>query len=203
MESWVRAICSSRGIEGPPAGWRPAGRQPPRPSRRQPQRHQADPTPPTKQWLPGGWREWAERAAWGVVNTTPDSLAAGTPLAEAVAQGNRMCLLLCCQGVGYEGSSPGASGDGLPRAAAACALHPPNLIRDDGWTLFGFVARHERDSCSACWWPSVRWPADGPWPLLGPCHEEHAFGRSFQADTAPALHAPGVWANALLSACLF
>jgi Holliday junction DNA helicase RuvA len=60
-------------------------------------------------------------------------------------QASRCGLLLICQGVGYEVQISQRLWVRLPPEGSALTLHVHQSIRDDGWTLFGFESRPERD----------------------------------------------------------
>jgi Holliday junction DNA helicase RuvA len=66
-------------------------------------------------------------------------------LAEPWQQANRCGALLICQGVGYEVQFSLRQWRHLPAAGSELSLHVHHSIRDDGWTLYGFTARQERD----------------------------------------------------------
>jgi Holliday junction DNA helicase RuvA len=66
-------------------------------------------------------------------------------LSETWQQGGRCGLLLICQGVGYELQLSQRHWQRLPAPGAELSLHVHHSIRDDGWTLFGFADRIERD----------------------------------------------------------
>lgn len=66
-------------------------------------------------------------------------------LSETWQQSGRCGLLLICQGVGYELQLSQRQWQGLPAAGTELSLHVHHSIRDDGWTLFGFADRIERD----------------------------------------------------------
>jgi Holliday junction DNA helicase RuvA len=66
-------------------------------------------------------------------------------LAETWHQASRHGVLVICQGVGYEVQLSQRHWRQLPPAGTAVALHIHHSIRDDGWTLFGFGDRLERD----------------------------------------------------------
>ena len=66
-------------------------------------------------------------------------------VAEAWQQANRCGLLLICHGVGYEVQLGQRQWQQLPAAGSALALHVHHSIREDGWTLYGFQQRQERD----------------------------------------------------------
>lgn len=60
-------------------------------------------------------------------------------------QANRCGLLLICQGVGYEVQVNQRLWAQLPPAGELITLHVHHTIREDGWTLFGFESRQERE----------------------------------------------------------
>ena len=60
-------------------------------------------------------------------------------------QASRCGLLLICQGVGYEVQVTLRQWAQLPPSGRELTLHVHQSIRDDGWTLFGFESRPERD----------------------------------------------------------
>ena len=66
-------------------------------------------------------------------------------LAEPWQHDKRQGLLLICQGVGYEVQVSQRQWQQLPAAGARLCLWIHHAIRDDGWTLYGFGERHERD----------------------------------------------------------
>ncbi|MEA5440948.1 Holliday junction branch migration protein RuvA [Cyanobium gracile] len=66
-------------------------------------------------------------------------------LAEPWQQANRCGALLICQGVGYEVQFTLKQWQRLPEVGSDLGLHVHHSIRDDGWTLYGFIARQERD----------------------------------------------------------
>ncbi|WP_216902818.1 Holliday junction branch migration protein RuvA [Synechococcus sp. CCY 9618] len=66
-------------------------------------------------------------------------------LAEPWQQAHRCGVLLICQGVGYEVQLTLRQWQRLPEPGADLGLHVHHSIRDDGWTLYGFATRQERD----------------------------------------------------------
>jgi Holliday junction DNA helicase RuvA len=66
-------------------------------------------------------------------------------LAEPWQQAQRCGALLICQGVGYELLLSCRHGRSLPPVGATLSLYVHTQARDDGWTLFGFPTRPERD----------------------------------------------------------
>jgi holliday junction DNA helicase RuvA len=66
-------------------------------------------------------------------------------LAEPWQQAHRCGALLICQGVGYEVQFTLRQWQRLPAMGSDLGLHVHHSIRDDGWTLYGFTTRQERD----------------------------------------------------------
>ena len=66
-------------------------------------------------------------------------------VAEPWQQANRCGLLLLCQGVGYELLITPRHWQQLPPAGSELALHVHLSVREDGWQLYGFPDRQERD----------------------------------------------------------
>ncbi len=66
-------------------------------------------------------------------------------LAERWQQANRCGLLLVCHGVGYELQVSRRHWERLPDGEVELSLFVHQAIREDGWTLYGFGERHERD----------------------------------------------------------
>lgn len=66
-------------------------------------------------------------------------------LAEPWQQAHRCGALLICQGVGYEVQFTLRQWQRLPAVGSDLGLHVHHSIRDDGWTLYGFTTRQERD----------------------------------------------------------
>jgi len=66
-------------------------------------------------------------------------------LSETWQQAGRYGILLVCHGVGYELQLSQRHWQHLPKAGTELSLHVHQSIRDDGWTLFGFTDRIERD----------------------------------------------------------
>jgi len=64
---------------------------------------------------------------------------------ETWQQGGRCGVLLICHGVGYELQLSPRHWQKLPPEGEELSLHVHHSIRDDGWTLFGFADRIERD----------------------------------------------------------
>ena len=66
-------------------------------------------------------------------------------VAEPWQQANRCGLLLLCHGVGYELLLTPRHWQQLPPAGSELALHVHLSVREDGWQLYGFPDRLERD----------------------------------------------------------
>ena len=66
-------------------------------------------------------------------------------VAEPWQQTNRCGVLLLCQGVGYELLLTPRHWNRLPAPGSELAVHVHLSIREDGWVLFGFPDRLERD----------------------------------------------------------
>ena len=66
-------------------------------------------------------------------------------LADRWRQGSRCGLLLVCHGVGYEVQITSRHWDQLPEDGLTLTMHMHQAIREDGWTLYGFPQRQERD----------------------------------------------------------
>lgn len=66
-------------------------------------------------------------------------------VAEPWQQANRCGLLLICQGVGYELLLTPRHWQQLPLEGEELALHVHLSVREDGWQLYGFPERQERD----------------------------------------------------------
>ena len=66
-------------------------------------------------------------------------------VAEPWRSGHRCGLLLICGGIGYEVQLTLRQWARLPAAGGDLTLHTHHSVREDGWTLFGFGDRQERD----------------------------------------------------------
>lgn len=66
-------------------------------------------------------------------------------LAEPWQQDKRQGLLLICHGVGYEVQISQRQWQQLPAEGSRLTLWVHQAIRDDGWTLYGFSERQERE----------------------------------------------------------
>jgi Holliday junction DNA helicase RuvA len=112
-------------------------------------------------------------------------------LADPWQQDKRSGLLLVCHGVGYEVQVSQRQWQRLPTAGSVLALHIHQAVREDGWTLYGFGARHERDLFREL----VGVSGVGPQMALGllGCLEPEALVQAIvQADLRRLCSAPGV-----------
>ncbi len=103
----------------------------------------------------------------------------------------RCGLLLVCQGVGYEVQVSQRQWQHLPQLGSPLALHIHQAVRDDGWTLYGFGERHERDLFREL----VGVSGVGPQMALGllGCLETGELVQAIvQADLRRLCQAPGV-----------
>jgi Holliday junction DNA helicase RuvA len=66
-------------------------------------------------------------------------------VAEPWRAGHRCGLLLICGGIGYEVQLTLRQWARLPATGGDLTLHIHHSVREDGWTLFGFGDRQERD----------------------------------------------------------
>lgn len=66
-------------------------------------------------------------------------------LADPWQQDKRYGLQLRCQGVGYDVQVHQRQWQAMPAEGTLLSLHIHAAIREDGWTLYGFGARQERD----------------------------------------------------------
>ena len=112
-------------------------------------------------------------------------------LAESWQQAARSGVLLVCQGVGYEVQLSQRHWQALPSTDAEICLHVHQSIREDGWTLFGFPDRIERDLFREL----LSVSGVGPQAALGllGTHEPGDLVRAVvQADLRRLCQAPGV-----------
>jgi Holliday junction DNA helicase RuvA len=112
-------------------------------------------------------------------------------LAETWQQGSRCGVLLVCQGVGYELQLGQRHWQRLPVAGTELALHVHQSIREDGWTLFGFGDRQERDLFRDLVAVSGVGPQVGL-GLLGTMEPRELVGAIVHADLRRLCQAPGV-----------
>ena len=66
-------------------------------------------------------------------------------LAEPWQRAPRCGALLICHGVGYEVQLSARHWRALPEPGSTLALHVHTQVREDGWTLYAFPARRERE----------------------------------------------------------
>ncbi|MFO7630179.1 MAG: Holliday junction branch migration protein RuvA [Prochlorococcaceae cyanobacterium] len=112
-------------------------------------------------------------------------------LADPWQQTNRCGALLVCQGVGYEVQLTQRQWQELPPPGKTLSLHIHHAIREDGWTLFGFPSRVERDLFREL----VAVSGVGPqmaMGLLGCLTPEELVRAIVQADLRRLASAPGV-----------
>lgn len=112
-------------------------------------------------------------------------------LADRWQQEKRYGLLLLCHGVGYEVQLSQRQWQHLPATGSQLGLHIHQSVRDDGWTLYGFGARHERDLFREL----VGVSGVGPQMALGllGCLDTSALVQAIvQADLRRLCQAPGV-----------
>ncbi|MFM7362073.1 MAG: Holliday junction branch migration protein RuvA [Cyanobium sp.] len=112
-------------------------------------------------------------------------------LAEPWQQAQRCGALLICQGVGYEVLLSSRHGRSLPPAGATLSLYMHTQARDDGWTLFGFPTKAERDLFREL----VAVSGVGPQmalALLGAMEPQELVQAIVQTDLRRLAQAPGV-----------
>ncbi|MFQ6537295.1 MULTISPECIES: Holliday junction branch migration protein RuvA [Aphanothece] len=106
-------------------------------------------------------------------------------------QEKRCGLMLVCGGVGYEVQVSQRQWRELPAVGCRLTLHIHQSIREDGWTLYGFAQRHERDLFRQL----VAVSGVGPQMALGlqgAMHTEELVQAIVQADLRRLCQAPGV-----------
>ena len=106
-------------------------------------------------------------------------------------QANRFGALLICHGVGYELLFSQRHWQRLPPPGSALELHVHQSIREDGWTLYGFPSRCERDLFREL----VAVSGVGPQMalgLLGAMTVDELIRAIVQADLRRLVQAPGV-----------
>ena len=112
-------------------------------------------------------------------------------IAEPWQQANRCGVLLICQGVGYEVQLSQRHWQSLPPLGSQLTVHVHHSIRDDGWLLYGFGERHERDLFREL----VAVSGVGPQmalALLGTLELDALVRAIVQADLRRLCQAPGV-----------
>ena len=112
-------------------------------------------------------------------------------LADPWQQDKRQGLLLICQGVGYEVQVSQRQWQRLPAEGSRLSLWIHHAIRDDGWTLYGFAERPERDLFREL----VAVSGVGPQMalgLLGTMESSALVHAIVQADLRSLCQAPGV-----------
>jgi len=106
-------------------------------------------------------------------------------------QANRFGVVLVVAGVGYEVQLSRRQFAELPPQGARLTLHVHHIIRDDGWSLYGFAERCERDLFREL----VAVSGVGPQValgLLGELEPSQLVRAILQADLRLLARAPGV-----------
>ena len=106
-------------------------------------------------------------------------------------QANRCGLLLICHGVGYELQVSPRLWAQLPPPGSELTFHVHHAIRDDGWMLYGFASRHERELFRELVAVSGVGPQMGL-ALLGAMAFEELVGAIVEGDLRLLSQAPGV-----------
>jgi Holliday junction DNA helicase RuvA len=112
-------------------------------------------------------------------------------VAEPWQQANRCGVLLLCQGVGYELLLSPRHWQQLPPSGEELALHVHLSVREDGWVLYGFPDRLERDLFREL----VAVSGVGPQmalALLGTLTASDLAGAIVRGDLRTLVRAPGV-----------
>ena len=112
-------------------------------------------------------------------------------IGEPWREGNRCGVLLLCQGVGYEVQLSPRLWQRLPPSGEELTLHVHQSVREDGWTLYGFDGRQERDLFREI----VAVSGVGPQmalALLGTLETGELVRAIVQADLRRLSQAPGV-----------
>lgn len=116
-------------------------------------------------------------------------------------QANRCGLLLICQGVGYEVQVSQRQWAQLPPLGSVLTLHVQQTIREDGWTLYGFASRQERDLFRELIAVSGVGPQMGL-ALLGTMALEELVTAIVEGDGRRLSQAPGVGKRTAERLCL-
>jgi Holliday junction DNA helicase RuvA len=112
-------------------------------------------------------------------------------LAEPWQRAPRCGALLICHGVGYEVQISARHWRSLPEPGSTLAVHVHSQVREDGWTLYAFPTRRERDLFREL----VAVSGVGPQMalgLLGVMEAEEVARAIVQADLRRLSQAPGV-----------
>jgi len=112
-------------------------------------------------------------------------------LFETWQQAGRCGVLLICQGVGYELQISLRHWQRLPAPGEELCLHVHHSIRDDGWSLFGFADRIERDLFRELLAVSGVGP-QAALGLLGALDPAELVGAVVRSDLRRLCQAPGV-----------
>lgn len=116
-------------------------------------------------------------------------------------QANRCGLLLICHGVGYEVQVSQRQWARLPPPGSPLTLHVQHTVRDDGWTLYGFESRLERDLFRELVAVSGVGPQMGL-ALLGTLALEELVNAIVEGDGRRLCQAPGVGKRTAERLCL-
>jgi Holliday junction DNA helicase RuvA len=116
-------------------------------------------------------------------------------------QASRCGLLLICQGVGYEVQITQRQWAALPPRGSQLTLHVHQSIREDGWTLFGFASRAERDLFRELVAVSGVGPQMGM-ALLGAMAAHELVSAIVEGDGRRLSQAPGVGKRTAERLCL-
>lgn len=116
-------------------------------------------------------------------------------------QANRCGVLVICQGVGYEVQVGQRQWLRLPPTGSQLTLHVHQVIREDGWTLFGFENRQERDLFRELVAVSGVGPQMGL-ALLGAMELEELVSAIVEGDGRRLSQAPGVGKRTAERLCL-
>jgi len=112
-------------------------------------------------------------------------------LAEPWQQAHRCGALVVCYGVGYEVLLSQRHWQQLPPHGSVVSLHVHHSIREDGWTLYGFSGRQERDLFRELVAVSGVGPQMGL-ALLGEMETEELVRAIVQGDLRCLVRAQGV-----------
>ena len=112
-------------------------------------------------------------------------------LAEPWQQAQRCGALLICHGVGYEVQLSTRHWRSLPEVGSTLSLYVHTQGREDGWTLYAFPARSERELFRELVAVSGVGPQMGL-GLLGSMEPEELARAIVQADLRRLSQAPGV-----------
>ncbi|MFM7313331.1 MAG: Holliday junction branch migration protein RuvA [Cyanobium sp.] len=112
-------------------------------------------------------------------------------VAEPWQQPNRCGVLLVCQGVGYELQLTPRHWQRLPETGGELAVHVHLIVREDGWVLYGFPDRQERELFRELVAVSGVGPQMGM-ALLGSLSAPELVAAVVRGDLRALTRAPGV-----------